>query len=321
MILFCYPFLEMNINSCDAFVPLNTIIPRPVAKRQMSSPAGTITPINLSDAVAKITNGQRSCTNPFLNGTTSITEQDNPSENTFMGQIDQSIPLWNEAIFTVEKEKSLYQDSTNIAKAFQVNSDAKTKTDGNDFLQSIFNYDTKCIDSSLSNAFENNFITCGTTIFRNRSLSETEMLDPMDNNKSQIILATNNDSTNPFRSNLHKTLSETYLEQYSMNQRNRSSSQTWTFGRSLSRQGSNSSLTRSQFAIGKENSDANLIRAMSCDSVSSESSVILGNLVYFTVCLLVSIQYFLLIFITLEDLEQPTPAVTGMLCIGLQYDK
>ncbi len=23
----------------------------------------------------------------------------------------------------------------------------------------------------------------------------------------------------------------------------------------------------------------------------------------------------------LEDLEQPTPAVTGLLCIGLQYDK
>lgn len=242
----------------------------------MSSPAGTITPINLSDAVAKITNGQRTCTNPFLNGSTSITEQDNPSENTFTDQVDHSIPLWNETIFTVEKEKSLY--STNISKAFQVSTDAKSKTDGKDYLQSILNYDTKCMDSTLSNAFENNFITCGTTIFRNRSLSETEMLEPMDNSKSQIISTTNSDSTNPFKSNLHKTLSETYLEQYSMNQRNRSSSQTWTFGRSLSRQGSNSSLTRSQFAIGKENSDANLIRAMSCDSVSSESSVILGNL-------------------------------------------
>lgn len=242
----------------------------------MSSPAGTLTPINLSDAVAKITNGQRSCTNPFLNGSASITEQDNPTETAATDQVDQSIPFWSETIFTVEKEKSLYECSTNIAKAFQVKTEEKPKTDGNEYLQSIFNFNTKCLDSSMSNAFENNFV--GPINFRNRSLSETEMLEPLDNTKSQIILSTNNDSTNPFRSNLHKTLSETYLEQYSMNQRNRSASQTWTFGRSLSRQGSNSSLTRSQFAIGKENSDANLIRAMSCESVSSESSVILGNL-------------------------------------------
>lgn len=285
----------------------------------MSSPAGTLTPINLSDAVAKITNGQRSCTNPFLNGSASITEPDNPTETAAMDQVDQSIPFWSETIFTVEKEKSLYECSTNITKAFQVKTEEKAKTDGNEFLQSIFNFDTKCLDSSMSNAFENNFV--GPTIFRNRSLSETEMLEPLDNTKSQIILSTNNDSTNPFRSNLHKTLSETYLEQYSMNQRNRSASQTWTFGRSLSRQGSNSSLTRSQFAIGKENSDANLIRAMSCESVSSESSVILGNT---SVVPLHCVHrcYFIFIFvINLEDLEQPTPAVTGMLCIGLQYDK
>lgn len=242
----------------------------------MSSPAGTITPINLSDAVAKITNGPRSCTNPFLNSA-SITEN-NSAESTAMDQqVDQPIPFWSETIFTIEKEKSSYECSTNIAKAFQVKTSEKSTIDGNDELQTNLDFDTKCMDSSLSNAFENNFVTCGPTNFRNRSLSETEMLEPLDNNKSQIILAASNDSTNPFRSNLHKTLSETYLEQYSMNQRNRSASQTWTFGRSLSRQGSNSSLTRSQFAIGKENSDANLIRAMSCESVSSESSVILGK--------------------------------------------
>ncbi len=247
----------------------------------MSSPAGTITPINLSDAVAKI-NGQRSCTNPFLNGSASTTtttrqEQDNPAEAVASDQTDQSISFWSETIFTVEKEKSLYENNTNVAKAFQANTDDQSKLNENECLESMFNFNTKCTDSILSNAFENNFVTCAPTNFRNRSLSETEMLEPLDNTKSQIIAATNHDSTNPFRSNLHKTLSETYLEQYSMNQRNRSASQTWTFGRSLSRQGSNSSLTRSQFTIGKENSDANLIRAMSCDSVSSESSVILGK--------------------------------------------
>lgn len=288
----------------------------------MSSPAGIITPINLSDAVAKITNGQRSCTNPFLNGSASITEHDNSSETA--AQVDQSVPLWSETIFTVEKEKSLY---TNVAKAFQVKTDDKTKVDSTEHLQSIFNFDTKCLDSSLSNAFENNFVSGPPTNFRNRSLSETEMLEPLDNNKSQIILSTNNDSTNPFRNNLQKTLSETYLEQYSMNQRNRSASQTWTFGRSLSRQGSNTSLTRSQFAIGKENSDANLIRAMSCESVSSESSVILGKLCCWSsftrsseLISNFSILFYIF-FINLDDLEQPTPAVTGMLCIGLQYDK
>lgn len=243
----------------------------------MSSPAATITPINLSDAVAKITNGHRSCTNPFLNGTASISEQESVSKTIACGQVDETVPFWSETIFTVEKEKSLHECTTDVTRAFQVQTDEKAKPNGNEPPPTAFDFNRKCADSSLSNAFENNFVSYGPTNFRNRSRSETEMLEPLDNTQSEIILPTSNDSTNPFRNNLHKTLSETYLEQYLMNQRNRSASQTWTFGRSLSRQGSNSSLTRSQFTIGKENSDANLIRAMSCESVNSESSVILGK--------------------------------------------
>lgn len=271
---------------------MNTIIiPRPVAKRQMSSPAGTITPINLSDAVAKITTGQRSCTNPFLNGTVSIVkqQQDNPSRVIASDHIAQpSIPFWSETIFTVEKEKSLYDGTTDVAKAFEVKSDEKLNKNSNetDYAQSMVNFKAKCMDSTMSNAFENNFVTCTPVNFRNRSLSETEMLEPLDNTKSEMILASSHGSTNPFRSNLQKTLSETYLEQYSMNQRNRSASQTWMFGRSLCRQGSNTSLTRSQVAIGKENSDGNLIRAMSCDSVNSESSVVLGKITFFVIRLI-----------------------------------
>lgn len=287
----------------------------------MSSPAGSPTPINLSDAVAKITNGHRSCTNPFLNGTASISEQEISSETSASDQIDQPVSFWSETIFTVEKEKSIYQCTADVTKAFQVKSDEKPKPNGNELPLTVYEFSRKCSDSSLSNAFENNFVTCGATNFRNRSLSETEMLEPLDNTKEDIILPSNSDSTNPFRNNLQKTLSETYLEQYLMNQRNRSASQTWTFGRSLSRQGSNSSLTRSQFAIGKENSDANLIRAMSCESVNSESSVVLGKF-YFSILpriLTLNNVFLFVAFTNLDDLE--TPAVTGMLCIGLQYDK
>ena len=121
-------------------------------------------------------------------------------------------------------------------------------------------------------------------------------------------------------STLHKTLSDNYLADVQLASSSdkgagciRSVSQTWSFGSGLStgrpplaRQNSASlSLTKSLSSSVESNTtdvssaidNISLKRAVSCDSVSSESSVILA------------------------DLEQPTPPVTGYLCIGLHYDK
>lgn len=124
-------------------------------------------------------------------------------------------------------------------------------------------------------------------------------------------------TTNPFKSGtLHKTLSETYLEQWTggggQQSRNyRSASQQWQFGKALlQRQCSNLSLAKSLIgggggyassggsmsSLGSEPASP-LTRAQSCESVSSDTSV------------------------RLADLEQPRALVTGQLCIGLQTDR
>lgn len=141
--------------------------------------------------------------------------------------------------------------------------------------------------------------------FRNRSLSDTIAFDvdacnATDDNQGQLE-SDEQLETNPFvGSSIHKTVSDTQLEKLATT-RTRNGSQTWSFGRSLSRQaGPNmSSSYKTVGGSGDAATDApRLERAMSCDSVNSESSVILA------------------------DLEQQiAPAVTGLLCVGLQYDK
>lgn len=132
--------------------------------------------------------------------------------------------------------------------------------------------------------------------FRNRSMSDTEATE-FELKHLGRQLAIQQAETNPFSNTLQKTLSETYLEQYHWN-RSRSGSQTWSFGRSLVRNGSNPSVNgKSNVSLNSDASDIDLKRAISCDSVNSDSSVVLA------------------------DLEQTTPAITGMLCVGLQFDK
>lgn len=140
---------------------------------------------------------------------------------------------------------------------------------------------------------------------RNRSLSDTLAFDvdtcnaTGDNNG-----ATDTEEqleTNPFvAGNIPKTVSDTQLEKLATT-RSRSGSQTWSFGRSLSRQGGTNAGGGYKTIVGGSDASTDapdLKRAMSCDSVNSESSVILA------------------------DLEQQiVPAVTGLLCVGLQYDK
>lgn len=141
--------------------------------------------------------------------------------------------------------------------------------------------------------------------FRNRSLSDTLTFD-IDACNADIkdqMTADEQLETNPFVGGIiHKTVSDTQLEKLASS-RTRSASQTWSFGRSLSRQTGanvmNNSITYKTTMGGSDATDApDLKRAMSCESVNSESSVILA------------------------DLEQQiVPTVTGLLCVGLQYDK
>ncbi|XP_037921142.1 uncharacterized protein LOC119657996 isoform X1 [Hermetia illucens] len=333
----------------------STVIPRPVAKRQLSSPAKSPNgakeqlPINLSETVSKIQNGYKtSSTNPFLNGTLrSLHELPDNQKNSG---------------HTEKRELELLHKS-NIKNPFTVDCVQKAKecSNANIFTQPAPKTD---VDSKLFFDFEPAKITSlldrsslteppretinsvsssphGTIIeeceekqtspdslftetqkqpeppskdtfndiekllktnFRNRSFSETEVTDGdlhkiFSRNGEFIKTPSGLSCTNPFldKSTMHKTFSEDHLT--------KNGNQTWSFGRSLLRQESSISLGRhntSQTSLDSERGSMdsiNLQRAISCDSVSSESSVVLA------------------------DLEQVAPAVTGMLCVGLQYDK
>lgn len=237
--------------------------------------------------------------NPFFSNQTSNHIVSNRSEDTNHFQFHQLPKAIVDSNYQVEQEPV---------------SIPVTLTDT--ITNNLENLAEKFFDSPYADTFDN-IETILKTQFRNRSRSETEIIETPDprkyghqmdsagnyNRKSSIVGDCVTGSTNPFSSNLHKTLSETYLEQMSSNNRNyRSASQTWQFGRALTRQGSNMSLTRSlgssQNSIVSDGcADVDLKRAMSCDSVNSESSVILA------------------------DLEPPVQPVTGLLCVGLQYDR
>lgn len=294
----------------------SSVIPRPVARRQFSSPAGTLMPINLSRAAAEISNGPRSCTNPFANDSFIIPEND--LESIAISKALTSCP----AILTEEQET--------ISKPIK----------NNPFIPNWIELTTSDLSARNNNIINNSSTAESCPIenppktvpiehkkFRSRSRSEAEIeLDDTSTAASihftncrrkmsqQTISDTDSTTvaatTNPFKSpgHLHKTLSETYLvDQLTLSARNyRSLSQQWQFGRALTRQGSNQSLGYSTVggsANGSQNSIVStgsvplLTRAESCESVSSESSV------------------------GLADLEMPVAQVTGMLCVGLQYDK
>lgn len=289
-------------------------IPRPVTKRQYSGPAtyGCVSPINLSDAVAKISNGPRSCTNPFLNGSfgNSIPEDDNLILINEKNNRNENIEL---AIIKKKNGKNPFSDERpeeNLIFSFPpVNIDSEqctiiTETNGailEETNNRLNGSDTNMggTDTLGVNIFDNldNYLQ---KQFRNRSLSETGATetDVREKNAQEVD---EEQSKNPFAGSLYKAVSETYLEQYS-NSRGRSGSQTWSFGRSVNRQMVSSTSTikslNVQNTLSSESLDTDLKRAMSCDSVNSDSSVLI------------------------TDLEQQTaPIVTGMLCIGLQFDK
>ncbi|XP_018796620.1 PREDICTED: uncharacterized protein LOC108973671 [Bactrocera latifrons] len=169
--------------------------------------------------------------------------------------------------------------------------------------------------------------------FRNRSFSTTEASakDSELKSLSSGLRRLTQNSTNPFTGltqrvqkgphMLQKTISEDFLFRklgvnagathnvqttaHGTPNTSGNGNTTWTFGRSLLRQDSLMSLGRrnsSQCSLDSTTSGSmegiNLERAISCDSVNSDtSSVFVG------------------------ELDQPYTQITGYLCVGLQYDK
>ncbi|CRL04780.1 CLUMA_CG017836, isoform A [Clunio marinus] len=169
------------------------------------------------------------------------------------------------------------------------------------------NVNEKFVDSSLN---EDCLIQSYRKHIRNRSLSENETGElsqhgDYDDQLSPIIIAPPS-TTNPFLNGkrLLKTPSETYLEQYSMMRANKSVNNNIAPIKTmqLCKHPSLNKIIQSSQQTLLENSDScqnmsTMKRALSSESISSESSVVMSTL------------------------ERTIPPVTGNLCIALQYDK
>lgn len=307
---------ELNSTSC--------VIPRPITKRQHSSPANCgVARINLSDAVAKITNGPKSCTNPFLNGSLSITEDttnsnDMPNNQNRIECKNQHQNENNSNRMNVSENQNENQNENEnpfmrrrrndgISHfSFPSNGNIDDNNDEKNQMKTTVDSINKLIelDECTSTCEQPNNLQQIRQIY-NRSLSSVETVNLHKIQSSTIGEQTHeNIIVNPFYAgnNLHKTLSDTYLEQYSSNlddgNCSNNTNQTHTFCRTLSRQSIPNSCSNSTNSINI--SEMDLKRALSCDSVNSESSVLVGDL---------------------EQQHCQTPTVTGQLCVGFQHDK
>lgn len=284
----------------------SSVIPRPITKRQHSSPANCgVARINLSDAVAKITNGPRSCTNPFLNGSLSISEDSSNSNES--PNDENEIENQNNSNRTYVIGESIQENPftrrRNDEKQF-FSFPSNGNIDDNNRMRTVDNSTVATLielDESISTMEQINNAQ-QIQQFRNRSLSDIEtdnLTQSMPMAMSTTDKCENDIVKNPFCSgNLHKTVSDTYLEQYSLQKIHSSTNQTHTFSRTLSRQSIPNACSESTNSINS--SEIDLKRAMSCDSVNSESSVVMADL---------------------EQQNNSTPSVTGQVCVGLQYDK
>lgn len=377
-----------SLNSYDANIQ-TTAIPRPIARRQHSSPAGCITPINLSESVSKLSSSSRtstiSSTNPFLNGSLSISEDENESSpllidtmttNTMRRERDSltakraspRTPATAPVISTLHSNPNVafkffpdrsdheqipqpqshhplqHRPQSNHRNPFvsvNVESDnlISLPSNGND---KPYDQSNKIVNTSNDEADELKEIdeerptmacakfpiddsentlnhSCDKQL-RNRSLSDLMTDTDTDSLQSSFaesrslnpFIDTNisgpSSSTNFHFSGLHKTLSETYLEQFNRSCHQHINTETSVHNQELSTWRSGHGRTVSTSSMAAKSNDAlnsdngnlsgtvDMKRAMSCDSVTSESSVIL------------------------TDLEPTKPSITGMLCIGLQYD-
>lgn len=317
MIRICLNSLYNNISlyvSCSQFTfdvdGRSAVIPRPLTKRQFSSPANCgVAHINLSDVVAKINNGPKSCTNPFLNGSLSLSEDDNSNSinlnvNKIQYNVVEQTQIIDEKLHRNPFSRRRHDDKTffsfpsngNIVDSQLTNTTNSTAaTEIPDTLIELDEMSTTTAATAtgatgsvvtLNNAQSNQN--------HNRSLS-----DIGSNALNDDIYGQSTATTNPFAvaGNLHKTVSDTYLEQYSTQKKQI----TGTFSRTPSRQSmhhaTNEQASSPQTPLN--HNDTELKRAMSCESVNSESSVLLSDL----------------------EQQPAMPTVTGLLCVGLQYDK
>lgn len=304
-------------------------IPRPVTRRQLSTPVSgsSFSPVlNVPGSMHKTNCAKRSMsTNPFLNGTLDdtadnqtvkeeselinpfeerkISEGGNKSDKeSHMSEIFTFDTTKINELLLMEEENTtvknaLLEAEGSIKKLESVTlDDRKHRLDYEEFLrrQNELNWNKVRESSKKKNP-----------PIRNRSLSETEASGKKHTSSDTDCMV---QSTNPFMTDtsavLHKTASENYLQQYSGQvigmRSTRAMQNAWGLTkmdktkRSLS--GSQSSLAESEVSTMLSNEA--LYRAVSCESVSSESSVVLA------------------------DLEEPSaPPATGYLCIGLHYDK
>ncbi|XP_055844034.1 uncharacterized protein LOC129910627 [Episyrphus balteatus] len=308
-----------------------TAIPRPTIKRIGTAPNGQL--INLSEAAFKIQQKgeemlrSKSSTNPFLNQTnnqtkfapsppttplTTINElcQLSPTEK----PLEMKIPITTDdninknpfttVELTAEEEIISLPDAASVTIQ-AVNNDAAAPKEK--FMNAIYDFINQMPASqhmSLPSNYQFNnseTVTAPATApvtedsgrkaffqFRNRSFSETEA--------TEIDLKQFCSNSNPFKRKgsveIQKTTSEELLSSRNGNVPpfRRQSSVGFGIGRR------NSSQTSLDSDKGSMDSII-LQRAISCDSVNSESSVLLA------------------------DLEQPTPEITGNLCVGLHCDK
>lgn len=308
-----------------------TAIPRPTIKRIGTAPNGQL--INLTEAALKIQQKgdemQRSkSTNPFLNQTnqtkfiqsppstplTTINEicQSNPADKPLEMKIPITDDNTNKNPFTTSTTTTTVELIPAAAEEQIISlpdSTMPTATLNNDapkekFINAIYDFLNQIPASqhmSLPSNYQiiNNAKTSLQVVedtggrkafyqFRNRSFSETEA--------TEIDLKQFCSNSNPFKRKgsveIQKTTSEELLSSRNGNVppfRRQSS-----VGFGIARR--NSSQTSLDSDKGSLDSII-LQRAISCDSVNSESSVLLG------------------------DLEQPTSDITGNLCVGLHCDK
>lgn len=284
----------------------SAVIPRPVTKRQFSSPANCgVAHINLSDVVAKINNGPKSCTNPFLNGSLSMSEDGNSNSINLNVNSTQYNAVGQTQLVDEKLQKNPFSKRQHDDKSF-----FSFPSNGNivDSRSTNTNFETTEINDTLIELNETTTTTTTTSGTEANNIGVTLNNAPYNQNHNRSHSDSGSNTlksdiygqtatlTNPFAAsgNLHKTISDTYLEQYSTHKKQITN----TFDRTPSRQSIHNSTNEQANSLQTPSNDTELKRAMSCDSVNSESSVLLA------------------------DLEQQTmPTVTGSLCVGLQYDK
>lgn len=349
---------------------MNSAIPRPSPKKQLSAPISTsIPPLTPPvPATKKRSPVKKQSTNPFLNY-----EEGAPMElpksgknpfiddqedifsfepNRLQTYIEDTQDPLRQVEARISKLESIRRHRTDsseevLLKDLNVTSTLPVTTSNYSFKSDRLENKTKAellshikemstsLDSTIADL--TNSLKCLDPVsnvdnhkvrhpgaLRTRSLSETQVEEFIncisDQDSDQESFNLNSTNNNPFHSSssntiLHKTPSDMYLEHFSgsaqslsMPRSGKNYNLAQVDGPPVAAPPSSRTLVR-QNSFGKPGADVTnnpnscdtnlsaLKRAISCDSVSSESSVVLG------------------------DLEQIAPPITGSLCIGLQYDK